>query len=131
MEFHSSTYRIDDLSYIMSKLNQDSRFDFDPESGNTFIWKGPIDDGKTRNIKTDIGIRVYGTIRLADDSITVECFTQNRWRKCVTVLNSLLGDKMGPEIIKSETGIADAIKDLHVAGDKFEEKKSPEMKKIE
>ena len=131
VEFHSSTYRIDDLSYIMSKLNQDSRFDFDPESGNTFIWKGPIDDGKTRNIKTDIGIRVYGTIRLADDSITVECFTQNRWRKCVTVLNSLLGDKMGPEIIKSETGIADAIKDLHVAGDKFEEKKSPEMKKIE
>ena len=33
--------------------------------------------------------------------------------------------------LKSETGIADAIKDLHVTGDKFEEKKSPEMKKIE
>ena len=49
----------------------------------------------------------------------------------MNVLKSLLGDKMEPEIIKSETGIADAIKDLHVAGDKFEEKKSPEMKKIE
>ena len=131
VEFHSSTYRIDDMSYVMSKLNQDSRFDFDPGSGNTFIWKGPIDNGKTRDVKTDIGIRVYGTIRLIDDSITVECFTQNRWRTCVTVLKSLLGDKMGPEIIKSETGIADAIKDLHVTGDKFEEKKSPEMKKIE
>jgi hypothetical protein len=131
VEFHSSTYRIDDMSYVMSKLNQDSRFDFDPGSGNTFIWKSPIDNGKTRDVKTDIGICVYGTIRLIDDSITVECFTQNMWRTCVTVLKSLLGDKMGPEIIKSETGIADAIKDLHVTCDKFEEKKSPEMKKIE
>ena len=128
VEFHSSTYRIDDMSYVMSKLNQDSRFDFDPGSGNTFIWKGPIDNGKTRDVKMDIGIRVYGTISLIDDSITVECFTHNRCRTCVTVLKLLLGDKMGPEITKSETGIADAIKDLHVTGDKFEEKKSPEMK---
>ena len=67
-----------DVSYIMNKLNQDSRFDFDPGSGNTFIWKGPIEDGKTRDVKTDIEARVYGTILLADESITVECFTQNR-----------------------------------------------------
>ena len=131
VEFHSSTYRIDDMSYVMSKLSQDIRFDFDPGSGNTFVWKGPIDDERTRDIKTDIGIRVYGTIRLVDDSITVECFTQNRWMKCVTVLRSLLGDKMGPEIIRSETGIADAIRDQHLTGDEHDEKKSPEMKRIE
>ena len=80
---------------------------------------------------TDIGRRVYGTVRLAVDRVTAECFTPNRGRICVTALKSLLGDKMGPEIITSETGIADAIKDLHVTDDKFEAKNAPEMKKIE
>jgi hypothetical protein len=38
---------------------------------------------------------------------------------------------MNLEIIKSETGIAEAIKDLYVTGGQFAKKKSPEMKKIE
>ena len=78
---------------MMSKLYQDSRLDFDPGSGNTFIWKGPIDDERPQNIKTDNGIHIYRTIRLGDGFVLVECFTQNRWMKCVTVFRSLLGDK--------------------------------------
>ncbi|MGC8516193.1 MAG: hypothetical protein ACP5OC_08705, partial [Thermoplasmata archaeon] len=129
--FHSSTYRVDDMSYVMKKLSQDSRFDYDPESGNAFIWKGPLDDGKTDPVKTDLGNRVFGTVLLMDNSITVECFTQNRWRLCVNLLKAILGDKMGPEIMKSETGIADAIKDRPHTSDKQEQKKSPEIMKIE
>ena len=115
----------------MSKLSQDSRFDFDPGSGNPFIWKGPIDDERTRDVKTDLEIHVYGTIHLVDDSITVECFTQNRWMKCVTVLRSLFGDKMDPETIRSETGITDADRDKHLTSDEHDEKKSLEIKRIE
>ena len=64
------------------------------------------------------------------EPITVECFTQNRCKNCVTVLRSLFGDKMGPDIIMSETGIADAIKDQHLTSNEHDEKKSPEMKRI-
>ena len=49
----------------------------------------------------------------------------------MTLLKSLLAPKIGPEITKSETGIADAITYLQVSCDKFEETKSFEMKKIE
>jgi hypothetical protein len=75
--------------------------------------------------------RIYGKVLLDDHSITVECFTYKRWEVCVNLSKSVLGDKIGPEIIKSETGIADAIMDNpHISDDK-KNQKSPEMRELE
>ena len=59
-------YKIDDISYVISKLGHDSRFEFDPGSENTFFWNKPVDDDRTRYIETNIGIRVYGTTSPVD-----------------------------------------------------------------
>jgi len=129
--FNSSTYKIEDMPYVMNSLKQDSRFDYDPGSGKTFIWKGPLDTKKHDPVNTEGIGRIYGTILLDDHSITVECFTHKRWEICVNLLKSILGDKMGPEIIKSETGIADAIMANPRIGDGEEDQKSPEMRELE
>jgi|GEM_PF-5160611 len=129
--FHSSSYQIYDLPYVVKTLKQDSRFDFSPDSVGTFIWKGPIDGEKQSTLDAMGASRIYGTIRLSDHSITVECFTQKRWMICVDLLRSILGEKMGSEIIKSETEIADAIKDTPHIRDSDQLPKSPEMRKIE
>ena len=109
--FNSSTYRIDNRSKVMEKLTMDQRFTFDDLSGDIFIWNGPLENAKAHQPETDLGERVYGTVKLKDDSITVECFTANRWRQCVSILRSILGDNMGTEILKTETSISDRLRD--------------------
>jgi hypothetical protein len=129
--FSSSTYKIDDVTFVMNSLKQDSRFDYDPGSGKTFIWKGPLDSKKHDPVYTEGIGRICGTVLLDDHSITVGCFTHKRWEVCVNLSKSVLGDKMCPEIIKSETGIADAIMDNpHISDDK-KNLKSPEMMELE
>ena len=60
---------------------------------------------------TSSRMAVYGTVRLKDDSITVDCFTENRWRQCVSLLRSILGDDMGVEMLKSEASFSDMLRD--------------------
>jgi hypothetical protein len=75
--FNSSTYRINNRSKVMEKLTMDQRFTFDDLSGDIFIWNGPLENAKADPPETDLGKRVYGTVKLKDDSITVDCFIAN------------------------------------------------------
>ena len=109
--FNSSTYRINNRSKGMEKLTMDQRFTFDDLSGDIFIWNGPLENAKSKPSETDLGKRGYGTVKLKDDSITVECFTANRCRQCVGILRSILGYDMGTEILKSETSISERLQD--------------------
>lgn len=108
---NSSTYRINNKSNIIEKLSKDQRFTLDDLAGDIFIWNGPLENMNGRIPEADLGKRVYGMVRLKDDSITVECFTENRWRQCVSLLRSILGDDMGVEMLKSEASFSDMLRD--------------------
>ena len=108
----------------------DQRFTFDDLSGDIFIWIGPLANAKSNSSETDLGKRVYGTVKLKDDSITVECFTVNRWRQCVSVLRSILGDDMVTEILKSETNISERLQDAAKNSSEKSDDELPSLAKI-